>query len=255
MTGHPADFFSEQSEVYAKVRPRYPEELFMHIATHCPDRQLAWDAGTGNGQAAASLGNYYREVYATDISEAQLRHAIRHPRVSYQVEASEKCALKTESCDLVTVATALHWFNLDSFYQTVDRVLKPNGVLAVWSYAGCKIRPELDRILDNFAFKTLSEYWPRQATMNWKERYANLPFPYPFIKSPDFSARGVFNFDQMLSYLNSWSSVQQFIEKEGKNPVEFVKQELLTAWGNPDEKKVVTWELFFRMGKKPEREN
>jgi SAM-dependent methyltransferase len=34
------------------------------------------------------------------------------------------------SIDLIVVAQALHWFDLQRFYKEVRRVLKNNGVLA-----------------------------------------------------------------------------------------------------------------------------
>lgn len=35
--------------------------------------------------------------------------------------------------DLVTAASALHWFDLPAFYREVRRVLKPHGCLAAWA--------------------------------------------------------------------------------------------------------------------------
>jgi ubiquinone/menaquinone biosynthesis C-methylase UbiE len=36
--------------------------------------------------------------------------------------------------DLVTVASAIHWFDLDRFYAEVRRVVKPGGAIAAWTY-------------------------------------------------------------------------------------------------------------------------
>ena len=38
------------------------------------------------------------------------------------------------SVGLITVAQALHWFDLEKFYAEAVRVLAPQGVLAVWAY-------------------------------------------------------------------------------------------------------------------------
>ena len=47
----------------------------------------------------------------------------------------------------VTVALAMHWFDLDRFYAEVRRVLKPNGIIAVWGYGFTEITSEVDAVL------------------------------------------------------------------------------------------------------------
>ena len=58
------DNFSSQSANYVAYRPSYPEKLFRFLAGECPQCKLAWDAGTGNGQAAQKLSLHFEEVYA-----------------------------------------------------------------------------------------------------------------------------------------------------------------------------------------------
>lgn len=50
-----ADLFHTQAKFYAETRPGYPTELFQFIASKTPNRQLAWDVGTGSGQAAVTV--------------------------------------------------------------------------------------------------------------------------------------------------------------------------------------------------------
>lgn len=49
------ELFVKQAEVYRKARPRNPEELYSFLASLTPSHELAWDVGTGNGQAAAMV--------------------------------------------------------------------------------------------------------------------------------------------------------------------------------------------------------
>jgi ubiquinone/menaquinone biosynthesis C-methylase UbiE len=46
---------------------------------------------------------------------------------------AEKTELKDNSVDLVVVAEALHWLEIDKFFAECDRILKPGGVIAVTS--------------------------------------------------------------------------------------------------------------------------
>ena len=54
-----AELFIKQAENYADGRPCYPQELFEFIASKTPSHDLAWDVGTGNGQAARSVSFHF----------------------------------------------------------------------------------------------------------------------------------------------------------------------------------------------------
>jgi len=111
------DHFSKQAADYAKFRPRYPHEMFEYLGSLAPRRQLAWDCGTGNGQAAVGLATVFERVIATDASEKQIANAQSHERVEYRVTRAEKSDLESASIDLIMVAQALHWFDLHHFMR------------------------------------------------------------------------------------------------------------------------------------------
>ena len=105
------DHFSGHASTYASFRPGYPPEL-LDFAASLPRRHgLAWDCATGNGQAAVGLAERFARVIATDGSASQLSLAMPHPNVEYRQALAEESGLASGSVDLVTVATAVHWFN------------------------------------------------------------------------------------------------------------------------------------------------
>jgi ubiquinone/menaquinone biosynthesis C-methylase UbiE len=53
--------------------------------------------------------------------------------VTYQQGDAHSIPLQDSSVDLVTAASALHWFELPQFFREVGRVLKPHGCLAAWA--------------------------------------------------------------------------------------------------------------------------
>ena len=53
------DLFSKQSDLYAKYRPTYPQDLYEYILSFVKERNIAWDCATGNGQAAAVLSEFF----------------------------------------------------------------------------------------------------------------------------------------------------------------------------------------------------
>uniref|UniRef100_A0A7N2MRE8 Uncharacterized protein n=1 Tax=Quercus lobata TaxID=97700 RepID=A0A7N2MRE8_QUELO len=47
--------FDKQAGFYADARPTYPTEWYSMLAALTPHHSLAWDVGTGNGQAAIGI--------------------------------------------------------------------------------------------------------------------------------------------------------------------------------------------------------
>ncbi len=138
------DHFSGHAEKYQKYRPQYPDKLFDYLATCCTAHQTAWDCATGNGQAALALAKCYRQVIATDASVQQIANAVKQSNIDYRVAPAESTTIAANSIDLVTVAQALHWFDIRKFAEEVRRVLKPAGILAVWTYNLLQISPGVD---------------------------------------------------------------------------------------------------------------
>jgi len=244
---HFKDYFSVQAGEYARRRPRYPQELFTYLASLPAEHELALDCGTGNGQAALGLSPYFDEVIAVDPSASQLRNAFQHPRITYVQAPAEETGLPNGSVDLVTVAQAVHWLNIDSFFAEARRVLKPEGVCAVWCYALCRISPEVDPIVDDFYFNVVGPYWPRERALV-DDGYASLPFPFKEIEPPDLSIQLEWNLADLLGYLGTWSPVQRYIEANHEDPVDLIRSNLTTAWGDPAEQKQVRFPLKMRVG-------
>ena len=143
-----SDHYSAGASGYASFRPGYPRALFEWLAAVAPDRRLAWDCGTGSGQAAVRLADHFAHVVATDPSSAQLAHASRRSGVHYAAMSAEHSALAAGSVSLVTVAQALHWFDQLAFYAEVRRVLAARGIVAVWSYGLLTLHdPALDDVV------------------------------------------------------------------------------------------------------------
>ncbi len=239
------DLFSRQSSDYAKFRPNYPPELFQFLSTLNADRKTAWDCGTGNGQAAKELANYYRQVVATDPSEKQLDEAAKKSNIEYRVATAENSGLPDKSVDLITVAQAFHWFNQEQFYQEVERVLRKDGVLAVWCYGLAKINPKADALVLKIYEDVLGPYWEKERRLV-DEGYSKVKFPFEELVVPKFRMQKAWNLDHFVGYLQTWSSVQTYLKKNNKNPLEEFADDFIKAWGLKDVH-VVTWNLALRV--------
>lgn len=243
------DHFSACAGDYAEYRPLYPEALFEFLSKQAPGHGLCWDCATGNGQAAVALADHFDEIIATDASAQQLARAMPHPSVTYRRAMAESSPLPPASADLITVAAAVHWFDLDAFYGEVRRVARPNGVAAVWSYgANPKVSPPIDAIVERLAEEILSEYWPAELVHN-RTCYSRLPFPFDEIDAPAFAARAMWDVEAFLGHLRSWSAVRPYADATGRDAVERVRHDLEQAWAS--ETRLVSWDLHLRVGRVP----
>ena len=240
------DHFSRQAGDYAKFRPRYPQELFVYLGSIVPSRHIAWDCGTGNGQAAVALASVFDRIIATDASEKQIANAQPHERVEYRVAPAENSGIKSGTVDLIMVAHALHGFDLPRFYEEVRRVLKNNGVFAASAYNLLRIEPAIDEIVNRYYYEVVGAFWPPERKL--VENFTDLAFPFHEIEPPKIEMTTQWTLDHLIGCLRTWSSTQRFIEVTGREPLEQIADELRSVWGASRETRKVTWPLTLRVG-------
>jgi SAM-dependent methyltransferase len=242
------DYFSRQSAEYSKYRPVYPHSLIDFIASQCNRTERAWDCATGTGQAALMLTAYFNEIIATDASEQQIIAATVHPRITYRICTAESPDLPDDFFDLITVAQAIHWFNQEKFYTAAARVAKPGAVLAVWGYSNHSISKKIDDIIHVLYCDILKDYWPRERILI-ERCYNDIELPFQKIAHPAFLMHQQMNLYQLTGYLFTWSAVQLFIQKNGFNPLQYILDDLLQAWGNAETTRVVTWPVHLKLAR------
>uniref|UniRef100_A0A2P2K4F9 Methyltransferase type 11 domain-containing protein n=1 Tax=Rhizophora mucronata TaxID=61149 RepID=A0A2P2K4F9_RHIMU len=256
-----AGLFDKQAAMYLEARPNYPSEWFSMLAALTPHHSLAWDAGTGNGQAAVGVAQHYDRVIATDVSEEQLKHATQHPKIRYahtplSMSDDEIVALigGENSVDLLTVATAVHWFDLEKFYCLAKRLLrKPGGVIALWTYVLVQVSPEFDAVLNQFRERVLPFRDPK--TQYALDGYKTLPFPFESVglgsngHPRELEMTKECSFQGFVGLLGSLSSVSK-AKEQGIDLLseEFVK-ELESAWGGPQMVRTITYKAYMLAGK------
>lgn len=234
------DHFSGHAAEYAAARPLYPDSLFDFLAASCAATGLVWDAGCGNGQASRALARRFARVYATDASAPQIAEAVDEGGLEFRCEPAERCGLADRVADLVTVAQAAHWFDLPAFYHEVRRVLKPGGLLALWSYGVSHVGATVDPIVAGLYQGVLRDYWPPERALV-ESGYAALEFPFARLPAPDFEMRTDWTADHYLAYLRSWSATRRCQRATGADPVASIEPELRAAWGSAP--RAVRWPL------------
>ena len=243
-----SDHFSAVASDYAEYRPHYPDSLFDWLAGLPAHRETAWDCATGSGQAAVALASRFERVIATDASAGQIAVAIPHPRVEYRIAPAEASGLDPASVDLVTVAQALHWFDRSAFYAEARRVLRPDGVVAAWTYGHPSIdEPRADAELQRFYSETVGPYWPKERALV-DAGYRTIDFPLSEVAAPSFEMETRWPLALLVGYVATWSAVTQFRAATGGDPVPAFAEELEPLWGDPQLPRRITWPLAVRVG-------
>lgn len=244
------DYFSLRAADYARFRPIYPDGLYSRLVSLVSAAHRALDCATGSGQAAVALAEHFDHVLAIDGSRSQLARAERHERVTYAVAFAEHAPARDHDFDLVTVAAAAHWFDLDRFYKEVRRVARPGGLLAMWSYYKFESEPAIDAVLEHYANRVVGSHWPERMHFN-QEGYTSLPFPFERIPMPPFHAEAHWTLQEVRGYMATWSASQRYQEVHGREPIDEVASDLERLWGR-DRRVRLRWPLHMLVGRVPE---
>lgn len=212
----------------------------------CRSHELAWDCATGNGQAARSLVPHFEQVIGTDASEQQIASADGLGNIEFRVARAEESGLAANTIDLITVAQALHWFDIGAFFKEARRVLKPDGILAFWCYQNCIVDDDVDPVVLEI-FAEVEDYWPPEREIV-EEEYPTIGMPFDDVAMSEFCIVADWSADQLLDYMRTWSATQRFISAQGSDPMNRHADALRVAWGTGARQ--VRWPIVLRVGRK-----
>jgi SAM-dependent methyltransferase len=242
------DKFSGHSDLYARARPVYPGTLFDAITHDLPGRSLAWDCGTGNGQAAVQLAKFFDHVHATDPSPQQIGNAVRVANVDYRIGLAEECELPSQSVDLILVAQALHWFDRDRFYREAHRVLKRKARIAVIGYDWFYITPDIDQAVWSTLLGPIRPYWAKNDLLVF-DGYRSIEFPFTEVPLPAVAFHLEWDLTQLLAYIRSLSSTRAAIREQGDQFILQAQTELASLWGDASARRRIVMPLHIRCGR------
>lgn len=130
------------ASVYQMYRFTPPDQIKELIIKYIDQKKgqphvLAVDLGCGTGQNTRLLAPHFQEVVGIDVSESQVQEARDvpgHPNITYRTGTAEELPFPDGSVDLLTAASAAHWFDQSRFLAEASRVLKPRGCIALFGY-------------------------------------------------------------------------------------------------------------------------
>jgi SAM-dependent methyltransferase len=134
---HLGRVFNEVPQLYDRVRPGYPDELFADLVTitgmHA--RSSVLEVGCGTGQATRSLAALGCSVTAiepgTDMAALARRRLATFGNVTVQTSTFEQWDDRGGRFDVLVAASAWHWVDPTIGWQRAHDVLRPGGWMAL----------------------------------------------------------------------------------------------------------------------------
>ncbi len=240
-----SDCFSDHAAGYASSRPGYPPLLGRWLGEQVSSHALAWDVGTGSGQGAKLLSPFFDRVVATDASKQQLEHAVPVSNVTYYQANEEKSGLAKGSVSLVSSFQAAHWFDLERFYQEVNRIVLPGALCALIGYGRVQVSRRVDAEVESLYSTVLGGWWPDRRKLV-EQHYQPIPFPFREIPFSGFALEREWTASQFIAYLGTWSSLLKYRKAREEDPLDLFEVCLRPLWGEGVRR--VSWPLFGRVG-------
>lgn len=135
MSGY-TTIFNNRAEDYSKARPGYSEKVLDLLCGELlKSGDIIADVGSGTGifsKALLERGFAVFGVEPNDEMRKQAEKMLCENKLFTSVAASaENTTLQSNSIDVVTAASAFHWFDAERFHLECLRILKQDGFLFV----------------------------------------------------------------------------------------------------------------------------
>lgn len=157
------DNFTNRAQAYAKGRPGYTIDCIEKICEIVPDGAVVADIGAGTGKLTQELAKQGYTINAVEPNKDMQRQLHLTVDMFTNVKivngTAENTTLPDHCFDAITVAHALHWFDLECFKKECRRILKPHGIIiAIYNHV-----PGMET--SDFCIQTIHEFF--SAPMTW----------------------------------------------------------------------------------------
>jgi SAM-dependent methyltransferase len=169
--------------------------------------------------------------------------------VTFRIARAESSGLEAASADLITVAQALHWFDISAFFAEANRVLKAGGVLAFWCYRHCEVDDAPVMSVFRQFLEEVRDYWPQERAIV-EDEYPLIDTPFMDLPVDDFSMSARWTADELLAYIDTWSATRRYVAARGRSPVDIHGDAFRLAWGAG--RRTVAWPIVLRACRKVE---
>ena len=215
----PANPFASDiaARLYAEGRPDYSQlvaDITRKITGIESPVELAVDIGSGTGISTMAIAAMAETVVGIEPLQAMRERAMPADNVSYRSGSAEQLPVEDQSCDLLSVGSALHWFDQERFLAEASRVAKPEAWLVVYDHWFTGRMQDHDGFgqwardvyLSTYPSPPRDRSWrPPDDLGDWRHMgWESYDQPVPF------------SADQLATYLLTQSNLQTVIERGDK---------------------------------------
>lgn len=187
-------------EEYIKHRPLYPPSYYNRIykyhSQHSDKWDVAHDVGTGPGIISQELANKFKHVIASDPNEGyvdiacdRLTNEFGFPKSQFTFlqESAEKSSVEDGTVDLLIMAQAMHFTDVEAAMESFARQVKSGGTVAISFYSRAyfannpKAQAAFDKIWDTWTGKLVGMGGLLARTLQYTDSTFDIvPFPTKF---------------------------------------------------------------------------
>ncbi|KAM7407752.1 hypothetical protein PAMA_003483 [Pampus argenteus] len=263
----------DHASIYQKYRFTPPDELKNIILQYLDTKKgqphvLAVDLGCGTGQNSRLLAPNFQEVVGIDISDCQLEEARAvpgYPNITYRKGTAEELPFPDGSVDLLTAASAAHWFDQSRFLAEASRVLKPRGCMALLGFNDTNTKfhshPRGEKLnhIYNEVKQVLLPYTSNQVAVSdgkLEELYRAIPFPDKE-RIECILVNSLISVRNLLGFIESWSMFQAYSKKDPQTAEDLllnIQKRFLEVMGVTSPDTEIEWqkEYFCVLASKPQ---
>ncbi|XP_037542250.1 putative methyltransferase DDB_G0268948 [Nematolebias whitei] len=262
----------KHASIYQQYRFTPPAELKNVIIQYLDTKkgqphELAVDLGCGTGQFTRLLAPHFKEVVGMDVSENQVDEARTvpgDPNVTYRQGTAEDLPFEDGTVDLLTAASAAHWFDKSKFLPEANRVLKPGGCIALLGFSDTNVRFNYKDCGDGITQiyqevkQVLQPYTSNPVAVSegkLQDLFSAIPYPEKR-RMDNFPVKTLLSVRNLVGFIRTWSMFQTYEEKDPQGAEDLlanIQKRILDVMGvtSPDTEVERDWAYFCVLASKP----
>ena len=232
--------FGEFVKQYEKARRSYPPEVLRFLKSLIKVKNpKILDIGCGTGISTRQLKNI-GEVTGVDPDPKMLKAARAHKsKVKiYVLAKAEKLPFKSQTFDIVTAFSALHWFDDKKSLLEIKRVLKPGGLFFVGGHTGSiswgKYR--------NAIIEAIGQEIAQFKSVKFNPKKLLIGSGFKKVKVRLWNKKEYYTLKNAIEYVQSvsiWQSVPRSLRQKALKGVEEYFKNILRNYGKIERKLIV----------------
>lgn len=236
------------AQLYENCRPAIPDtvcEMVLNYLGYRPNRIV--DLGCGTGLSAMAWVNKCDNIIGIDPNEEMLSVAKEKRRDILFIKAySDNTTLPDNSTDIVICSQSFHWMNPTDTLAEVNRILKPNGILATvdcdWPPV-CNLEAELaySQLLNKVRFIELENKDIYKTFQRWnKDKHLqNIKQSgyFRYCREIVFLNKEKCNADRFIGIALSQGGLQTILKTQPdliENDIELFEKKIKSIYGNSE---------------------